>query len=58
MKKDSFLLEFFKSAPFRILLIIGVLITIGVIFASRKEKKVQMKEDVLYIQPKPKLKDQ
>ncbi|MCJ7446071.1 MAG: hypothetical protein MUO72_00070 [Bacteroidales bacterium] len=54
MKKDNFLLEFIKSAPFRILLIIAILVTLGVIFASRKEKKVRMKEDVLYIQPKPK----
>jgi hypothetical protein len=54
MKKDSFLIELLKSAPFRMFLILILLIALGVILLSRKEKKVHMKEDVLYIQPRPK----
>ena len=54
MKKDSFILELVRSTPFKMFLILAILITIGVILANRKEKKVHMKEDVLYIQPRPK----
>jgi len=53
MKKHSFIIELIKSPPFLIFIILVLLITIGVIIANRREKFVQMKEDVLYINPKP-----
>jgi len=53
MRKNLFIVELIKSPPFLIFIILALLITIGVILANRKEKVVQMKEDVLYIQPKP-----
>jgi hypothetical protein len=55
MKKDLFIVELIKSGPFRILMIFVILIVIGVGISKCKEKKVQMKEDVLYIHPKPKV---
>jgi len=33
-------------------IILALLIIIGVVLANRKDKAVQLKEDVLYIQPK------
>jgi type III secretory pathway component EscV len=54
MKKNLFIVELVKSPPFLIFIILALLITIGVIMANRKEKVTQMKEDVLYIAPKPK----
>jgi hypothetical protein len=53
MKKDIFIIELLKSGPVRILIILALLIIIGVVIANRKEKAIQMKEDILYIQPKP-----
>jgi hypothetical protein len=53
MKKNLFIVELIKSPPFLIFIILVLAITIGVIVANRKEKVVQMKEDVLYIKPKP-----
>ncbi len=53
MKKHSFIIELIKSPPFLIFIILVLLITIGVIIANRREKVVQMKEDILYIKPKP-----
>lgn len=53
MKKDLFIIELIKSSPFKIFIILVLLIILGVIIANRKEKAVQMKEDILYIQPKP-----
>ena len=53
MKKHSFIIELIKSPPFLIFIILVLLITIGVIIANRREKVIQMKEDVLYINPKP-----
>jgi hypothetical protein len=55
MIKDSFLFELFKSGPFRILIILILFIAMGVTISKCKEKKVLMKEDVLYIHPKPKV---
>jgi hypothetical protein len=55
MKKDIFIIELIKSAPFRILVFIVMLIFMGMYISKCKEKKVQMKEDVLYIHPKPKV---
>ncbi len=33
-------------------IVLALLIILGVILANRKDKAIQMKEDVLYIQPK------
>ncbi len=52
MKKNLFIIELIKSPPFLIFIILVLAITVGVILANRREKVVQMKEDVLYIQPK------
>lgn len=54
MKKDIFILELIRSFPVRILLFLVIIILIGMGISKCKEKKVQMKEDVLYIHPKPK----
>jgi hypothetical protein len=54
MKKDSFFIEFIKSGPFILLMILAILIVIGILISNHKEKAVQLKEDVLYIAPKPK----
>jgi hypothetical protein len=53
MKKNFFMIELIKSPPFLIFIILVLAITIGVILANRREKVVQMKEDILYIKPKP-----
>jgi hypothetical protein len=55
MKKDIFILELFKSFPFKVLILLVLFIVAGVTISKCKEKKVQMKEDVLYIHPKPKV---
>ncbi|MFN8209545.1 MAG: hypothetical protein U0T33_01070 [Bacteroidales bacterium] len=55
MKKDIFILEFIKSFPFKALILLVLFIVLGVTVSKCREKKVQMKEDVLYIHPKPKL---
>jgi hypothetical protein len=54
MKRDSFFLEFIKSGPFVLLLVLAILILLGVIISNRKHDVVQMKEDVMYVAPKPK----
>jgi hypothetical protein len=54
MKKDIFILELIRSFPFKILIILVLIIFMGVTISKCKEKKVQMKEDVLYIHPNPK----
>jgi uncharacterized membrane protein YobD (UPF0266 family) len=55
MKKDYFIIELIKSGPFRVLIILVALILMAVFISKCKEKKVQMKEDVLYVHPKPKV---
>jgi hypothetical protein len=55
MKKDIFLLELIKSPPFKIFIVLVIFILMGVAISKCKEKRVQMKEDVLYIHPKPKV---
>ncbi|HOK25680.1 MAG TPA: hypothetical protein PLX87_04050 [Bacteroidales bacterium] len=57
MKKDWFILELIRSLPFKILVFLVLFIFSGVYISKCKErqKKVQMKEDVLYIHPKPKV---
>jgi hypothetical protein len=51
MKKDRFIVELIKSPPFKILLILAMIIVLGIIIANRKERIVKMKEDTLYISP-------
>jgi hypothetical protein len=55
MKKDIFIIEFINSGPFRLLLILIIVIVLGVHITKCNARKVQMKEDVLYIQPKSKV---
>ena len=55
MKKDSFLLEFIKSFPFKVFVILTIIIVLGVTISKCNQKKVRMKEDVIYIKPKPKV---
>jgi len=52
MKKDYFIIEFIKSGPFILLMIIAILILLGILISNHHEKVIQMKEDVLYITPK------
>ncbi|MFN8240158.1 MAG: hypothetical protein U0X39_05320 [Bacteroidales bacterium] len=54
MKRNSFVLEFIKSFPFKVFIFLVIIILVAVTVNKCNEKKVQMKEDVLYIQPKPK----
>ncbi|MGD0754825.1 MAG: hypothetical protein ABR927_07155 [Bacteroidales bacterium] len=54
MKKDSFLLEFIKSGPFILLLILAIAILLGILISNHHKEMVQMKENVLYVAPKPK----
>jgi len=55
MKNDLFIIELIKSGPFRLLIILILLIFMGVAISKCKERKVQMKEDVIYVHPKPKV---
>jgi len=55
MKNDLFIVELIKSFPFKIFVILVLLIVLGVTTSKCKEKRVQMKEDVLNVQPKPKV---
>jgi len=54
MKRDYFIIEFIKSGPFILLLILAILILTGILISNHHEKSVQMKEDILYVAPKPK----
>ena len=54
MKKDYFIIELIKSGPFILLMIIVFLILVGVYFSNHHKDTVVMKEDVMYIAPKPK----
>jgi len=54
MKTDTFFFELIKSFPFRVLMVLAFLVVMGVTISKCRERKVQMKEDVLYLQPKPK----
>lgn len=53
MRKNSFVLEMIKSPPFIFFFVLAASIILGVIIANHREKVIQMKEDVLYIQPNP-----
>lgn len=52
MKRDYFILEFFKSGPFILLLILALLIFLGMYFTNHHKDVVKMREDVIYISPK------
>lgn len=53
MKKDYFILELLKSGPFILLVILVLIIVLAVTIANHNSRPVQMKEDVMYIAPKP-----
>ncbi|HOW40258.1 MAG TPA: hypothetical protein PL123_06915 [Bacteroidales bacterium] len=53
MKRNSFFFEFIKSGPFILLLVLAILILAGILISNHRQKTVQLKEDVLYIAPKP-----
>ena len=53
MKKDYFIIELIKSTPFKMLIVLALLILLGVVIANRKKDSVKMKEDVLYVSPQP-----
>jgi hypothetical protein len=55
MKHDIFILELIKSGPFRLLIILILFIVMGVVISKCRDHKVQMKEDVIYVHPKPKV---
>ena len=52
MKKNYFLIELIKSVPFRIFIILVLIITLIVVISNRREKTIRMKEDVLYLLPR------
>jgi len=56
MKKDYFIIDLITSFPFKLLVLLILLIIAGVTISKCREKRKvqQMKEDVLYIQPKSK----
>ena len=54
MKKDSFFLEFIKSGPFLLLLILAIAILLGIVISNHHKETVKMRENVLYVTPKPK----
>jgi hypothetical protein len=53
MKKNSFFLELIKSGPFLLLLVLAVVIFLAVILTSHHREAVKMRENVLYVTPKP-----
>jgi hypothetical protein len=53
MKKDSFLLEFIKSGPFLLLIIIALAVFLGVVIANHHKAVVKMRENIIYVAPKP-----
>ncbi len=54
MKKEYFIIEFLKSGPVLLLLVLAILILIGVAISNHRKNIIQMKEEVIYIAPKPK----
>lgn len=53
MKKDYFILEFIKSGPFLLLLILAIVILLGIVISNHHRNTIKMKENVLYVAPKP-----
>jgi hypothetical protein len=53
MKKNYFVLELIKSGPFLLLLILAVVILLGILISNHHKETVKMKENILYVAPKP-----
>lgn len=53
MKKDSFILELIKSGPFLLLIIIAFAVFLGVVISNHHRAVVKMRENVIYVAPKP-----
>ncbi len=53
MKRNSFFVELIKSPPFIFFIVLATVIILGVMYAQHRQKVIQMKEEILYIQPKP-----
>jgi hypothetical protein len=53
MKRNSFIIELIKSPPFIFFIILATVIVLGLVYAQHRQRVIQMKEDILYIQPKP-----
>jgi hypothetical protein len=53
MKRNSFIVELIKSPPFIFFVVLVTIIVLGVVYAQHRQKVIQMKEEILYIQPKP-----
>ncbi len=53
MKKNSFVIELIKSPPFIFFIVLATIIVAGLLIAQHRQKVIQMKEEILYIQPKP-----
>jgi hypothetical protein len=51
MKRDSSFIEFARSTPFLLLVILVLLVTLGIVLSQRRKSIVKMKEDVLYVAP-------
>ena len=54
MKKNYFVLELLKSGPFLLLLVIAIVILLGIIISNHHKETVKMKENIMYVTPKPK----
>jgi hypothetical protein len=53
MKKNSFLLEFIRSFPFKVFAFLVITIVAAVMIHKCNDDKKRMKEDTLYIHPRP-----
>ena len=53
MKKNYFVLEFIKSGPFLLLLVIAIAILLGILISNHHKETVKMKENIMYVAPKP-----
>jgi hypothetical protein len=54
MKKYHFILEFIKSGPFMLLIILALVVLLGLAISNHHKHIVQMRQNVLYVSPKPK----
>lgn len=54
MKKEYFIIEFLKSGPVLLLIVLALLITLGILISNHRKNIIQMKEEVIYVAPKPK----
>ncbi len=53
MKRNSFVIELIKSPPFIFFIVLATVIVASVLIAQHRQKVIQMREEILYIQPKP-----